>query len=63
MGGNDLRRSAPAKATTPVDAKALTYEERRDQWRRQAGTLRWSTSGAPEPEEALSADTWHGLHP
>jgi hypothetical protein len=54
-------------ASTPVESRALTYEERRDRWRRQAGTLRWSTSDALvdrlEPDGAPSTETWRGLHP
>jgi hypothetical protein len=61
--GDNLLRFARAKATTPVESRAFTYEERRDEWRRQAGTPRWSTSGAPEPEGVPAADTWRGLHP
>jgi len=65
--GSELWRSAPAMASTPVESRALTYEERRDRWRRQAGTLRWSTSDALvdrlEPDGAPSTETWRGLHP
>jgi len=51
-------------ASTLVESRALTYEERRDRWRRQAGTLRWSTSSdARQPDGSSSAETWRGLHP
>ena len=61
--GSELWRSAPATASTPVEARALTYEERRDRWRRQAGTLRWSMTDTPKADGVPSADTWRGLHP
>ena len=61
---SELWRSPSAEASTPVEARALTYEERRDRWRRQAGTLRSSTSSdAPQPDGSSSAETWRGLHP
>jgi len=67
VSASELRPSPSAKASTPVEARALTYEERRDRWRRQAGTLRWSTSDALvdrlEPDGAPSTETWRGLHP
>ena len=61
VSGSELWRSAPAEASTPVEARALTYEERRDRWRREAGTLRWSTSDAPD-DRLQPAESWRGLH-
>ena len=63
VSDGELWRSAPAKASTPVEARALTYKERRDRWRRQAGTLRWSMTDTPQADGVPSADTWRGLHP
>lgn len=68
VNGDDLWRSAPVKANAPVEELPLTYEERRDRWRREAGTLGRSSSdtptvnGAPYGGES-GRETWRGLHP
>ena len=45
------KRAQPEpQVTAPTDERALTHEERRDRWRRQAGTMRWGSAGSAASE-------------